>query len=60
MTICLRQILKVGDDKKNKGNCSICKADYKNRNCSGYIPFRLFYVKEEGDKNVLRKTPMQG
>ena len=44
MRICLRQIMKVGDDKP-KGNCSICIPDKYNKDCEGYIPFNLVEVK---------------
>jgi len=37
--------MKVGDDKKLKGDCSICIPNEYNKNCEGYIPFNLVEVK---------------
>ena len=54
--MCLRQLLKVGDNQKSKGNCSICIADEFNKNCVGYIPLKIFEVKENVKKEK-DKTP---
>lgn len=54
--MCLRQLLKVGDNQKGKGNCSICIADEFNKNCVGYIPLKIFEVKENVKKEK-DKTP---
>ncbi len=44
---CLRQLMKVGDISKGKGNCSICVADEENRKCSSYIKFNIFQVEQK-------------
>ncbi len=41
LTICVKQS-STSEKKEGKGDCSICTPDYKNVDCSDYIPRRVF------------------
>lgn len=60
MIVCLRQLQKVGDIQKQKGDCFRCTADKKNRDCPGYIPFNLFKVEEKHNANTKREVFSSG
>jgi len=51
MEMCLHQIARP---KKisligNRGDCSICKTDEKNKDCPGYTPITVSFVEVENE-----------
>lgn len=41
---CMNQIIKTGESvwrKDGQGDCSVCKCDEKNKECSAYNPVRI-------------------
>jgi hypothetical protein len=53
-TVCLYQLYKhyinLSNDKH--GDCRICTPDYKNKECTGYYPIKLYRMEiQNGNKN---------